>query len=266
MVKSASKLAGVPRILLDLRPGEDEGIPWVGVKSFNPWRTTSEMEALNIFLSLKQYMANASLARLVGHAFGDGNIHKYKFYFIYTNSNEKLRKMITNIIEKEFKKFKITKRKSGKGIPQLQFSVKIGRKIIELGGIAGSKVRQITKIPVWIKNGDNKIKANFLAAILDDEGYFRDTKGSKQIVLKFSKIQHLENNLDNFLQEIRQLFLDLNIRISEVKKDQIKSNKRREIIVSKRIWITGRENFIRFREKIPIAHPDKLNKLSNLCS
>jgi len=211
-------------------------------------------------------MANANLARLVGHAFGDGNIHKRKFYFIYTNSNRKLREIVKKIIKKEFKEVKITHRKSGKKIPQLQFPAKIGRKIIEMGGIAGSKVRQPTKIPEWIKNGSKKIKANFLAAIFDDEGYFRDTSGCKQIVLKFSKLKSLEANLDEFLGEIRQLLQDLGIRVSPIKNDQLKQNKKGETIISKRIWITGKENFKEFKRKIPIVHPEKVRKLSNLCS
>ena len=39
-MKSSSKLEGVLRILLDLRPGEGRSTPSVGVKSYNPRRTT----------------------------------------------------------------------------------------------------------------------------------------------------------------------------------------------------------------------------------
>ena len=211
-------------------------------------------------------MANEKKARLVGHAFGDGNIHRRKFYFIYTNSNQQLHRFISQIIYTEFGNSKTVKRKSGKGIPQLQFSAKIGREIAKLGGVIGSKIHQPIKVPEWIKNGNEKIKANFLAAIFDDEGYFRDTKGCKQIVLKFSKIHELEKNLNEFLEEIRQMLLELDIKVSEIKNDQVKQNKRGEIVISKRIWITGKDNFLKFKEKIPIIHPEKVKKLSRLCS
>lgn len=54
-------------------------------------------------------MANENLARLVGHALGDGNIHKHKFYFIYTNSNRTLRRLVIDTIGKEFKEYKMLK-------------------------------------------------------------------------------------------------------------------------------------------------------------
>ena len=228
-------------------------------------RTTSEMETFKHH-NLKTTHMNERIARLIGHTFGDGYIHKEKFYFIYTNSNQKLLEFVSEIIEKEFGNLKVIKRKSGKNVPQLQFPAKIGRKISELGGIVGSKVHQSIRIPNWIKNGSEKIKTSFLAAIFDDEGYFRDTKGCKQIVIKFSKAYELENNLNEFLEDIREMLLQLDIKVSVIKNDQIKQNKKGKIIISKRIWVTGRNNFLKFREKIPLIHPEKIEKLLRLCS
>ena len=211
-------------------------------------------------------MANKiALARLLGHSFGDGNIHRSKHYFIYTNSNKKLQERVKKLVKKEFKDVKICERRSGMGVTQLQFSAKVGRKLEELGGIRGSKVHQSFQVPQWIKDGEEKVKVNFLAAIFDDEGYFRDSRGCKQIVLKFSKTKRLEDSLVNFLKEISQLLNELGIKASDIKKDQEKSNSTGEIIVSKRIWITGKTNFIRFKEKIPISHPIKKRKLYRMC-
>lgn len=91
---------------------------------------------------------NALLARLVGHAFADGHIHKTKNYFIYVNSN------------------------------------KVGKQLAKKGAPVGSKVLQAIRIPEWIINGATDIKSAFLSAIYDDEGYFRDTPTSRQIVFK----------------------------------------------------------------------------------
>lgn len=217
-------------------------------------------------MTKEQYMANKNIASLVGHAFGDGNIHKNKFYFIYTNSNKQLRERVTEIITKEFEKISVNKRMSGKNIPQLQFSAKVGRELIKSGARAGSKVRQITEIPKWIMKGNKEIKVAFLSAIFDDDGYFRNTKNCRMIVIKFSKIIQLEKKLNSLLRGVSLLLKDIGIKTSDVKQDQKRINSRNETIISKRIWITKKENFIKFKKEIPIFHPQKINKLDSMCS
>ncbi len=211
-------------------------------------------------------MTNANIARLLGYSFGDGNIHRKKYYFIYTNSNTKLMEEVVKIVKEEFPNVVLNNRMSGKGIPQIQFSAMVGRKLVGLGAVNGSKTTQEMKIPKWIKESNEIIKANFLGAIFDDEGYFRDERGKKQIVIKFSKINYLEENLNSFLKEISSLLNDLKIKVSDIKKDQIKNNSKGEIMISKRIWITGKENFLRFKEKILLFHPERIRKLTNICS
>jgi hypothetical protein len=43
-----------------------------------------------------------AIARLIGHAFGDGSIHKTKYYFIYTNSNDVLQRKVKELVIKTF--------------------------------------------------------------------------------------------------------------------------------------------------------------------
>lgn len=209
-------------------------------------------------------MTNENLARLIGHNFGDGYIHPNKFYFVYVNSSQKLLENIKQTVLKEFRNVKINESLSGKGVPRLQFSSIVGKKLLAIGGVSGSKIDKVVNIPQWIINGNEKIKANFLAALFDDEGYFRDEKGSKQIVIKFSKNVLLEENLNEYLETIRNLLRDLDIKASKVKDDQIKINNKGRLVISKRIWITGKRNFVIFKEKIPILHPLKLERLSRM--
>ena len=91
-VKSTGLTRGLRRILPGLGVGEGGGIPGVGVKSTDPGRTTRlPAEGLKspkalIFVELVENY----VARLLGHAFGDGYIHATKYYFIYTNKSKDL--------------------------------------------------------------------------------------------------------------------------------------------------------------------------------
>ncbi len=211
-------------------------------------------------------MANERIARLVGHAFGDGYIHTTKFYLIYTNSSNSLHEYITQMISEEFGEFDVCQRESGKGVRQQQFSAKVGRTLYSHGAPKGSKIHQNLSIPHWIRTGTENVKASFLSAIFDDDGYIRDQRDCMQIVLKHAKIKPLEDSLIRYLQEVSQLLDDLGIHTSEVKQDQEKTKPNKEIVVSKRIWITEKVNFQRFRELIPIQHPEKQIKLANMCT
>ena len=209
-------------------------------------------------------MANERIARLVGHTFGDGYIHVTKFYLIYTNSNNSLHEYVTRLISEEFGEFTVCQRKSGKGVRQQQFSAKVGRTLYSYGAPKGSKIHQNLSVPEWIRTGSQKIKASFLSAVFDDDGYFREDRNRMAIVLKNAKIKHLEESLVRYLQEISQLLNDLGIQTSEVKHDQEKTKSNNEIAVSKRVYITNKVNFSQFRDLIPIQHPEKQIKLSKM--
>ena len=210
-------------------------------------------------------MANERIARLVGHAFGDGYIHTTKFYLIYTNSSNSLHEYVTHMVSEEFGDFDVCQRKSGKGVRQQQFSAKVGRTLHSQGAPKGSKIHQDLSVPNWIRTGTQTLKTSFLSAVFDDDGYFREKRNCMQIVLKHAKIKPLEASLIQYLQEISKLLEDLGIQTSEVKHDQEKTKPNNETVVSKRIWITNKVNFQRFRKLIPIQHPEKQIKLDNMC-
>ena len=52
------------------------------------------------------------VARLLGHAFGDGYIHATKYYFIYTNKSKDLINEVKDLVMKCFPKVSICKRYS----------------------------------------------------------------------------------------------------------------------------------------------------------
>ena len=211
-------------------------------------------------------MANktASLARLIGHTFADGHIHKNKQYFIYVNSNLQMHKEVQRVVKELFGDVSLNKGTSISGTPRYQYSNRVGRYLASKGAPIGSKVLQKTKIPNWIRNGNPKIKSAFLGAIFDDEGYFRDSSNCRQIVFKAAKSFELRENLEEYLLDIISLLNSLGVKTSGVKSDQIKHNKNGMKMISLRFWITKNENFQAFRNKIQILHPERVAKLENI--
>lgn len=208
-------------------------------------------------------MANRELARLVGHVFGDGSIHKNKKYFIYTNSTPELQEAVQKIVERQFGEVKFNEGTSISGTPRLQYSNKVGKELAKWGAPVGSKTLQETEIPLWIRNGTEEIKSSFLGALFDDEGSFRND-ASKQIVFKSAKEISLKPNLLIYLNQLITLLKDLGINTSEIKGDQIKKRKDGKQIISLRFWITSKENFSKFQNKIFLFHPQKIKNLSEM--
>ena len=210
-------------------------------------------------------MANKiTVARLVGHTFGDASIHKNKKYFIYTNSNEELQRIVFKKVNELFGNITFNIGTSISKTPRYQYSNKVGKFLVENGAPVGSKVLQPTNVPNWILNGSEEIEATFLAAIFDDEGYFRNSEKCRQIVFKSAKELSLKKQLEKYLLQIIKMLQDLQIETSGIKKDQIKKRKDGKEIISLRFWITGKNNFSNFKEKIPILHPEKKLKLLNM--
>ena len=206
-------------------------------------------------------MANVEIARLIGHAFGDGSIHNKKHYFIYTNSEIALQKNVNDIVNKEFGTVPMNKGTSISGTPRYQYSNRVGRYLVSYGAPIGSKVLNLTKIPKWILNGRQDVKAAFIGALFDDEGYFRDSSNSRQITFKAAKDIRLRQNLERYLKNIMKVLNSFGIKTSSIRSDQIKSRADGIKMISLRFWITGFENFVLFEENIPILHPQRRQRL-----
>jgi hypothetical protein len=189
-----------------------------------------------------------SIVRLLGHSFGDGYIHKSKSYFIYT---------------KAFGNVSSCNRTSIGGTPQIQFSVIVGRELNRLGAPRGSKTKQSTFVPSQIAHGKEEAKADFLGSLCDDEAQVRTDSGSKQITLKSAKLASLEAELEDYLNQIRELFESLEIQCSTPKRDRtyVRGG---ETKISKRVWITGSTNFATFAQKIVLNHTQKQVQLQCL--
>ena len=204
-----------------------------------------------------------SILRLLGHSFGDGYIHKSKSYFIYTNTARELRNEVAGQVTKNFGNVSSCERTSISGAPQIQFSAVVGRKLVQLGAPQGSKTKQPTIIPKLITKGAEVAKADFLGALCDDESQVRPDSGSKQITLKSAKLVSLEAELDQYLNQIRELFESLEIKCSTPRRDRtyVRGGEQK---IAKRIWITGSTNFATFAQKIVLNHAQKQVQLQSL--
>ena len=206
-------------------------------------------------------MANKTIARLIGHAFGDGSIHHKKLYFIYTNSNHGMQLNVKKLVTSQFGRVPLNRGTAISGTPRYQYSNRIGKILSSFGAPVGSKVLNRTRVPDWIISGPRGIKAAYLAALYDDEGYFRDSPNSRQIVFKAAKASHLRGNLMKYLETLRKLLREFSIETSQIKTDQIKKRDDGIEMTSLRFWITSHKNFVLFSKSIPLLHKEKKRRL-----
>jgi hypothetical protein len=201
-----------------------------------------------------------SIVRLLGHSFGDGYIHKSKSYFIYTNSAKELLNEVSMNVTEAFGNVPSCARTSIGGTPQIQFSAMVGRELNKLGAPRGSKTKQPTVIPLEVMRGKEDARADFLGSLCDDEAQVRTDSGSKQITLKTAKLASLEAELEDYLNQIGELFESLEIKCSTPKRDRtyVRGGEKK---ISKRVWITGSTNFATFAQKIVLNHTQKQAQL-----
>ena len=208
-------------------------------------------------------MNDAEIARLIGHAFGDGSIHQ-KHYFIYTNTCNALHQHVKQIVIKNFGNVKFNVNTAISGTPRYQYSNIVGNLLMKHGAPVGSKTMQRTPVPDWIYNGNRKVMSSYLSALFDDEGAFRNEKNTNQIVFKAAKMLHLKSDLEAYMSQLIDMLKILGIKASSIKSDQIKFRQNGEKVVSLRFWITSKNNFEAFKKIILLVHPDKRVKLSDM--
>lgn len=211
-------------------------------------------------------------ARILGHLFGDGwasEKTKSLGFAGKTNPND-LNKIKEDLSLLGFKSSDIFSRKTNSSITNhknktinikgtshsIQASTKAFRYFNKLGIIKGDKTSQSTNIPDWVKKADEKIKAEFLAALMGSDGQViskaRNAVGDfNAIRFSFNKLEKLEKEAFEYANEIKQLFESLGIKISRISKRE--GNIRKNGDKTIKIVITLKKNLpntIVFLEKI----------------
>jgi len=192
------------------------------------------------------------LARIIAHLMGDGCVTKR--YFTFTNKNKFLLDSYERDIKKLFKDIHIIKGKYNSGTSLLQVQNK--PILLFLKSLIKSFKSHDLEVPNFIDS--IKLKSEFIRALYDDEGCvalrpFRRTKEIKRNL-------NLSSNSLKFLQQIQSIFKkDFNIKTNKI----LEYNKKiqNKIYTNYVMSITGKENFVKFREKIGFSHPTKKQML-----
>ena len=193
-----------------------------------------------------------SLARIVGHLMADGYVSKR--YLRYNNKNQSL---IDNfklhfLICFPNIHFIYGKTNSGTSFVQVQ-----NKNIINFLFNLCKDFRSTNLVfPDFVNTIE--MKKEFIGAIFDDEGC---------VALRiYKKTKEIKRNLDmaskskKFLEDIKNILEnDFNIKCNNIIEFKRKLNNKE--FTTHKLSITGKENFIRFREAINFVHPDKIKKL-----
>ncbi|MFH1587485.1 MAG: hypothetical protein ABID38_06525 [Candidatus Diapherotrites archaeon] len=187
------------------------------------------------------------LARLIGWGMGDGGImDKGRKYFVCGKKEDlesivdfikqnipkiSLVRIITNNGGGVIKRFdgKIKKIKANESWIVYVGDKSFGSLLYSYGLPKGRKVLTKFNIPAWIKDGSKEVKKAFLNSIFECEGQkHRVTYNKKRnkidinpISFGIGKVVQYQENLVKFLNELRMLFLEFGINVSEVEKPRL---------------------------------------------
>lgn len=219
---------------------------------------------LNIYFNQYHKINKKDLAYLFGWGFGDGGIsYEFSYYFVCGNRQDLLTiKSYLNGINNNFQI--IIQENNGKSsIQQVNGKIKkvcgkdswifyirdssFCKLLYALGLPKGNKVLQKTNIPNWIKKGNKEIKKAFLNAIFEGElqkhRVVYNVKRKKidicPISFGLSKRSDYKSNLIDFLNQIKQILYELNIKSTKVEEPK-PSNIRKDGVItySSRFYIS----------------------------
>ena len=182
-------------------------------------------------------------AKLVAHSMFDGNINenpdksgaRVRFYSKDKGKLERIQKILEGIGLRPYKNKAFEER--NKLLLRYNNTV-LSRKLMKLGAPSGNKTTQVYRIPNWIKNGNRKIKVEYLSAMIDDEAESitkEKNKTFRGLKIKQSKWIKYKGELKTFFEEIKEMFSSLNIKTGKITID----TKNKYLRKDKKETITG---------------------------
>jgi len=218
----------------------------------------TEINSVNASLKIKlPIYSTRELTSLIGHCFGDGYVGTYFGYF---NKCKDLIDEVRKNVECIFKlRGNVIK---NRGVYFLYFPGIVSQMLKLAGTPVGNKIKQILKVPIWIKNGNETIKSSFLRALFDDEASVKFRGYNRLIQFRLFKNENLIKQHKEFIQDLQELLLDLDIKTTNLHEFKGTENGRYGKTIGVGFEISGQENLLKFLEKIDFAHPNKNNKLA----
>ena len=192
------------------------------------------------------------LARIVAHLMGDGCVTER--YFAYYNMNDLLLENFEKDTLSLFRDIHIIRGKVNSGTQLVQVQ---NKPILNfLRSLIKDYRSHYLHIPKFIDK--KELQKEFLGAFYDDEGcvalrIFKKTNEIKRNIT-------LSSNSLTLLEEIKKILQEnFNIKSNKISKYTKKVGNKE--FVNYVLSITGKENFIKFREEINFIHPLKKEKL-----
>jgi len=202
------------------------------------------------------FRPNKKLALLFGHILGDGCIKTKEENVYYTNKSKDLIEEFKVAIKELFgieakENFNKARRFYEVYPPKI-----VARLLVLCGFPKGEKTKLPIKIPDWIKNGTNEIKAAFIRALFDDEATIVNSKGNHVISFGMNKKKTLLGAHKIFMEDIQEILLTFGIR-----PNKIFMRKQPGDSLQLGFHIYGRYNLIKYLENIGFSDTKKQEKL-----
>ncbi len=195
------------------------------------------------------------LAEFYGVMLGDGNVTKISGYKIgvysirivgdFNNEREYILNFVKPLVENLFKiNVKVGKYKSSNCIFAEAYSRRLVDFLEGMGFIAGDKIRNRLRIPVWIKENKAYVTA-CLRGLFDTDGSFYRLGKQNSYQIQF------KNHNRSLLDDVRAEILKLGIKVSK-------------IIDGRSIVITKREEIEKFYKVVGFSNFKHLKKIKAL--
>jgi intein/homing endonuclease len=192
-------------------------------------------------------MVSENLARCLAKLCGDG--HLCSKYLRYNNTCPVLLDEFKDDIQKEFGHMHFTEGKVNSGTSFVQIQRK--EIIVAFSSLLASFKSNKIFIPETVKSSSVNVKVAFVRAFYDDEGCaaLRLNKSTQE----WKRNITLSSNSFRILEEIKEFLSILGISSNKIYRNRPRSSYDVSFVLS----ITGKENFILFKEKIGFKHPKK---------
>ncbi|WP_461865234.1 intein-containing RtcB family protein [Thermococcus sp.] len=201
-----------------------------------------------------------ALVRILGFAFGDGHLGEMdgRLYLSFYGKEETLRELKKDlerlgisanlyVRERDYRIETVSGEYEGRSVSaELRITSRSFAILIEkLGMPRGRKAETAYSVPEWIKGAPLWVKRNFLAGLFAADGSIVEFKGNTPLPINLtqSKVEELEENLREFMDEIAELLTEFGIKTTVYR---VKSKKG----VTYRLALVGEEGIRNFLGKI----------------